>query len=174
MKECMVTQEILKSRLHYDPETGIFTWIKSNNSSISKGEVAGTLNHDGYIQIGINKKYYLAHRLAVLYMTGEFPEFEVDHIDHDRTKNNWENLRKVTGSENSMNLSVDVRNSTGVTGVYKRKTGKPWVARITVNRKEKYLGSFVDFDDAVEARKTAEVKYGFHKNHGNNQLNKDK
>jgi hypothetical protein len=168
----MLTQEILKQRLHYDPLTGLFTWLVSNNSSRSNGEVAGSLNGAGYIQIRINKKFYLAHRLAFLFMNGSLPKGQVDHINHVKTCNAWANLRDVSELINHQNISKDMRNKTGVTGVKYRHNQDRFIARIGVNKTDVYLGSFKNLDDAVIARKHAEKHYGFHVNHGAEQKQK--
>lgn len=82
----MLTQSELKNKLTYNPETGLFG---------RKNKIAGSLRPNGYIQIGINKKLFRAHRLAFLYMTGEWPKSDVDHIDMDRKNNKWANLREA-------------------------------------------------------------------------------
>ena len=81
-----LTQERLKELLHYDPETGYFTWKISPNNAVKVGSVAGT-SMNNYIRIIIDHKAYLAHRLAFLYMEGYFPEHEVDHINRIRDDN---------------------------------------------------------------------------------------
>lgn len=100
----MLTQEELKQKLIYDPETGIFTWIPRPRS-FRRNYVAGGQMLNGYITIGVGKPY-LAHRLAFLYMTGQFPTNQVDHINRIRNDNRWCNLRDATSSENSFNKSV--------------------------------------------------------------------
>jgi hypothetical protein len=162
----MLTQEALKKRLKYEPDTGAFIWINTNSYRFKNGSVAGTLNSTGYWVIILDRKQYLAHRLAFLYMNGEMPTHQVDHIDHNKTNNKYSNLRLVTNSENSKNLKLDKRNKTGVSGVQFRKKYGIFIARINVDKKDIYLGSFKNFDDAVLAREKASIKYGFHFNHG--------
>lgn len=133
------------------------------------GDIAGSLNTHGYVGIKVFGKLYLAHRLAYLYMLGETPD-EVDHINHIRADNRWVNLRDVTRSENCKNNSKRKDNASGVTGVHWKKRDSRWVAQIRVDKETLWLGQFVKFSDAVDARKNAEVLYGFHENHGKEGL----
>jgi hypothetical protein len=99
-----LTQERLKEILHYDPETGMWTWIKERKyMNILVGSIAGTVKSNGYLYIGIDRKQYRASRLAFLYMTGKLPPDEVDHKNRVRLYNRWSNLRLVTHSENQQN-----------------------------------------------------------------------
>lgn len=159
MKEEM-TQEKLKKLLYYNQETGIFTRRKSV-CRWKKGEVAGSVNREGYFAIRIKTKHYLAHRLAWLYVYGYFPEFKIDHINRNRTDNRICNLRHVSDVCNARNRDKRCDNTSGVTGVYWRKDTKKWRSLITINKKIKYLGNFKNIDDAVKARYEAEVKYNW-------------
>lgn len=160
-----LTQERLKELLHYDQDAGIFTWITPPAYRHTAGQKAGSLTSQGYIFIGLDGVNYLAHRLAFLYILGRFPS-NTDHIDHDRTNNKWANLREVSNSENHKNRAMSKRNTSGFTGVQWVERHKRWMAKIKVNQKVIYLGYFKRIEDAIEARKKANVKYGFHKNHG--------
>lgn len=162
----MITQTALQALLHYDPETGAFTWKTPPRGKVA-GAVAGcTDTSTGYVKIGIAGWHYRAHRLAFLYMTGQWPEGPVDHIDHDRSNNAWTNLRATTTQGNSQNKVLQRNNASGVTGVRWDPAKRAWAARIEVNGRRVHLGFFVDYDEAVEARKAAEVEHGFHPNHG--------
>lgn len=161
-----LTQEYLKSILDYNPENGIFTW-KFNRSKLAKiGCIAGTIDKRGYIVIGVNQKNYKAHRLAWLYVYGEFPPKQIDHINHDRTDNRIANLRIVSNQENQKNKTKQINNTSRVTGVGWHKASNKWCARISVNKKYIHLGLFTDINEAIAARKQAELYYGFHANHG--------
>lgn len=83
----------------------------------------------------------------------------IDHINHDTKNNRKSNLRIVTASQNNMNSSKRSDNISGVTGVSWHKGISKWRARINVDGNEIQLGYFVEFEDAVRARKEAEEKY---------------
>jgi len=161
-----LTQERLKSLLHYDPCTGVFTWLDRRSIRVAAGHIAGGIHPHGYIHIGINKRQYGAHRLAFLYMTGEMPVNQVDHINGVRDDNKWANLRHATHSINSKNRRKDKTNKSGVTGVHWNKRDERWQSNIRINWELLFLGYFTDWFEAVCARKSAETKYGFHINHG--------
>jgi hypothetical protein len=161
----VLTKEKLKAHLHYDPETGLFTWIKPTGDRVRVGYVAGCKRSDnGYVILKF-ERCYLAHRLAFLYMTGSIPKF-VDHINGKRDDNRWCNLRSVSRSQNGQNMALPNTNKSGVIGVFWNKGKNKWTARIKVEQRDFHLGHFVDFDDAVKARRAAEVVHGFHQNHG--------
>jgi len=161
----MITQTRLKELLDYNPDTGVFTW-KVRRSNIAAGTVIFSRHSHGYFQVGVDKKRYLAHRLAWLYVYGEMPEHEIDHINHDPADNRIKNLRCVTHAENLKNASLQKNNLSGINGVHYDKSRSKWMAHIQVQKKFKNLGRFDSFEDAVFARKTAEIRYGFHENHG--------
>ena len=155
----MLTKERLDELLAYDPETGLFTWKVRINGRIRVGDEAGRTNTSGHIQITISRSSYCAHRLAFLAMTGRWPENEVDHINGNPADNRWVNLRPATRVENMRNQRTNARNTSGVTGVsWDTRRGK-WMAFIQTNRKTTHLGYFTKFEDAVAARRAAEVKY---------------
>tara|TARA_R100000995_G_scaffold84711_1_gene64431 strand:+ start:3495 stop:4145 length:651 start_codon:yes stop_codon:yes gene_type:complete len=155
--------EELKEFLDYNPDTGIFTWIKSRgrNSSVV-GKEAGhkqKFERDTRIRISVNGKLYFAHRLAYYIYHGVDPlEKEVDHKDRNPLNNKIDNLRLATKKENCRNSSMSKNNTSGVTGVHWHKVKKKWEATITEGKK-KYLGIFTNKEDAIKARKEAEIKY---------------
>lgn len=161
-----MTQAKLKDLLAYDPDTGIFTWLVSATNSVKVGSVAGTIGNHGYLHIMINGRRYLAHRLAWMYVHGRFPCGQTDHINHERLDNRINNLREVTADENSKNLSLRKSNKSGFTGVFFDKYAYKWRAQIKFNDKIISLGYFINIEDAIEARKEANIKYSFHENHG--------
>ena len=162
----MITQELLKELLHYDPLSGIFTNKVNRGTRAIKGEQAGHVDTQGYVIINIDYKKYAAHRFAYLYMTGDFPKNDIDHIDHNKSNNKWSNIRSVSIGDNSKNLPKRKDNTSGFTGVSWSKNRNRWRAEITVNKKIVRLGEFFDLSDAINARKQANIKYNFHSNHG--------
>lgn len=120
----------------------------------------------GYVAIWFQGRIHLAHRLAFLYMEGEFPPDQVDHINGVRTDNSWPNLRMVAAAENQKNMKIAKNNKSGVTGVSWFKSRGKWVADIGVKGKTHRLGYRDSWFEAVCLRKSAENKYGYHRNHG--------
>lgn len=157
----------------YDYETGVLYWRWRVNSRVPKTLEAGTQrksNDDGYMNVSVNGRYYPVHRVVMLMCYGFYGEgLEVDHINHVRNDNRLFNLRFVTHGENMRNKSVSSKNTSGVTGVSFSKAKKKYVARITVNWKVIHLGVFETLEEAAAARREAELKYGFHSNHGLNK-----
>ena len=127
----------------------------------------GHITTCGYRIFYKKKKPYLEHRVIWEKHNGKIPKgLEIDHINHDRLDNRIENLRLVTKQENQRNAKRRIDNTSGVTGVVWRNENKRWYAQIGIDGKNIHLGCFSEFSDAVNARKNAEVLYGFHKNHG--------
>ena len=137
----MITQERLKELLDYNPETGLFTWLVSKGTRREDG-IAGSLHPEGYWQIGIDGKLYKAHRLAWLYMTGEWPKDQIDHINGIRDNNRFINLREATQAENHQNRALNANNVSGYPGVSWHKRDCKWQGHITLDGKQKHLGYF--------------------------------
>lgn len=156
----MITYERLREVLDYDEETGVFTWKVRNGFKMS-GMEAGTINHDGYKRIAIDKRHYMAHRLAWLYIHGYFPEHEIDHIDRDPSNNKINNLRESSRSCNCSNRNVRSDSSSGVTGVLFRKDNGMWTSNIVILGKRTHLGQFKTKLNAAKARYMAELDSGF-------------
>ncbi|ELZ3650030.1 HNH endonuclease [Salmonella enterica] len=153
----------------YNEETGRLHWKVKFCRSMNAGDVAGDVNAQGYYRVTVNRKQYLAHRIIwdILHPEDKLSiEDEIDHIDHNPLNNMRDNLRKVDSKTNGRNVSLGSLNTSGTVGVYWRKREQKWLAQIKVNQKSIHLGYFSDKNDAVTARKKAELKYNFHKNHG--------
>lgn len=156
--EDSLTYEQLVNKLSYNPTTGVFRWLVSVNH-ISLNSQAGTIDRKGYRRIKVNGKKRAAHRLAWLYMTGEWPKLFVDHIDTNKDNNRWKNLRESTNAQNVQNSKTDKTNTTGFKGVSIRKATGKYLAQIRANNILHYLGDFDLPEDAYHAYCKAAVKY---------------
>ena len=138
--------------LHYDPETGNFTWKRAGNNRISVGQTAGHLNLCGYIKITIGRRQYAAHRLAWLAIYGTWPNKLIDHINGDRSDNRIVNLRLATAAQNIQNARSYARKTpNGLKGTsYDPRSGK-WYAVVTVDKRRLHLGTFATSEDANAA-----------------------
>lgn len=157
--------------LIYCPETGEFSWLINKGTKVKRGDLAGRKitnkrSKKSYLVVSLNSKAYLAHRLAFLYMTGKFPVDQVDHINGNGIDNRWVNLRPASSKENGMNRRLNKRNKSGFVGVSWDTEFCKWRSDIRVNGKTKFLGKFKNKQDAILARKEANIKYGYHSNHG--------
>lgn len=170
-----LTQEIVKELIHYDPETGKLFWKerdvkwfvnegskkKWNTKYANKEAFIG--DSHGYKNGSLLYNNLFAHRLIWFYMTGEWPD-QIDHINGVPSDNRWVNLRNVSNHENRKNCKKRKDNTSGFSGVRFHRT--KYQARIFVNGKEKHIGVYDTIEEAVAARKQAEIQYGFHENHG--------
>jgi hypothetical protein len=151
-----LTAKKLRQVLSYDWETGIFKWRIKPAPRIRIGDVAGSDDGQGYIVIGYKGERHFAHRLAWLYMTGEWPTMEIDHEDTNPSNNKWLNLRDVPHSTNQHNHRRPQRNNqAGVLGVhYEVSTGR-WRAQLRVGRRRILNASFVTMEEATAAYEEA-------------------
>jgi HNH endonuclease len=153
----MITQNVLKNLLNYDPKTGIFVWKNNLSNRIKIGDIAGSIRKDGYITIRIDGKAYLAHRLAYFYIYGKFPKNGIDHIDGNMGNNRIDNLREANQSENMQNIKMEYcNNHTGFLGV--GIIGKRYISQIGLSGKRIYLGCFKTPEQAHDAYLKAKRK----------------
>lgn len=135
----MHTVEHLRTNYGYNPETGLF-YRKARPQ-----RVCGTLRKDGYVVINWNYKLHLAHRMAWLYVYGEWPTQEIDHIDLNRNNNRISNLRDVPRWVNHLNCGRQSNNTSGYIGIDRFENR--WRARCC----EEHLGLFATLEEAVTA-----------------------
>lgn len=163
----------IQELLDYNPETGVFIWMprsiqvdrkeinKSWNTKYARKQ-AGSAYKKGntnYLYITIYDKHYYAHRLAFLYMIGEWPEKNIDHVDGDGLNNKWNNLRLADPRENGANRGPQANNTSGFKGVSFDKSRNLYRAVITVEGKTKHLGRFAIPEEAHAAYAIAAKKY---------------
>lgn len=167
----MITVERLREVLRYDPDTGKFYW-RARNTQPFDGRFAGREaltadNGQGYKCGMVDQKPVKAHRVAFAMMAGKWPD-NIDHIDGSRSNNKWANLRHATKKENSENQKLRSTNTSGQLGVFYRKDIDKWAAQIGGKSSggKQHLGMFNTKEEAVAARKGAEIVLGYHPNHG--------
>lgn len=159
-----VSLERLREVLDYDPETGRFVWRISLNARGPAGSVAGTSLPDGYLRIQIDRVPMKAHRLAWLWVHGEMPLCEVDHINRIKSDNRITNLRLATSKQNKENQSLRVTNTSGHKGVHWDKSREKWMAFVVHHRKFKNLGRYDDLNQAIEVAEDARRQLFTHHN----------
>lgn len=157
----MLTAERLREALDYNPLTGEFRWLVTLSNRAPAGKLAGTIEpRDGYRKISVDGVDYRAGRLAFLWMTGQWPDPEVDHINRVAGDDRWENLREATRSQNNGNVGRRSHNTSGLKGVFASSSKKnPWCARIFIKKCARYLGTFRTQEEAHAAYMAAAVAH---------------
>ncbi len=155
-----MTADELKSVLHYDPDTGAFSWKTENRNGWKPGLPAGSKGRFGaskkeYVQIMIGRRKYYAHRLAWLYMTGEMPALRVAHLNNDGTDNRWCNLVHESAFETQIRNHPDLPSGGEYPGV--RRRGNRFEARVKVKGGYVTVGYF-DTPELAHRARTDAVK----------------
>jgi hypothetical protein len=130
----------IREVIDYDPVTGLFTRKDDRFIPRDGRSRCGRTDSYGYLQIGIGRKYYLAHRMAWWFVYGEWPAGELDHINGDRADNRIANLRPASRSQNCANSKN--KRPGRLRGAYWEPRDRKWRATITVARKHRFLGYF--------------------------------
>ena len=152
-------------------ENGKLYWKVKPSNNVKAGARIGCLEPTtGYRKVKVKYTQTYEHRIVWELFNGPIPEdMEIDHINHIRDDNRIENLRLVNRRENTRNSSIRSDDTSGVVGVcFDKKRGK-WYAQIVLNGTRLHLGRFSEKSEAIKARLEAEMKYGFHENHGINR-----
>lgn len=167
IKKDDLTLEQVNKVLKYNEHSGELTWIsKESSRSVVVDTRAGTKHKNGYRYIQLYGNSYPEHRLIWFIKTGNFPSGVIDHINHKRDDNRWSNLRDVSFSENMRNQTVLKGTRTGEQGIWYCKRRKRYIAELTYEGKKVMQRSFINFDEAKEAREKLMAELGFHHNHG--------
>ena len=150
----------LESFCYYNPNSGAFIATrKRHGSHVCPGMELTSLDARGYPRIYVGGRMYKSHNLAWLWMLGDWPKQQIDHINRDQSDNSWSNLRDTTSSINNYNRQTPRNNNSGVTGVCWATKVNKWQASIKVNKKTIFLGYYSFFEDAIMSRKSAEKLY---------------
>lgn len=178
-KADLLTCEIAKELLDYDPTSGRLFWkeraasffssegsCRSWNNRYSGKEALTGIDDKGYRTGCILNKNYKSHRVIWLIEKGRWPSGDIDHIDGDTLNNKIENLRDVPHAINRRNSAINKNNTTGVAGVIWHERLQRWMAQMRVGRRTVYLGVYATLHEATIARKAAEKVTGYHPNHG--------
>lgn len=185
-KRVLPTPEELRKLLRYEHLAGLLFWRERTpdmfrvtagrtaehacnnwNSRYAGKEALRHKTEDGYLTGRIFDKPFKSHRVIWAMVHGEWPEAHIDHINHDKSDNRIDNIRSISHAENQKNKPVWRKNKSGVNGVSWRPDCEKWVAQISTGGKNYYLGLYSKMNGAIKARAAADIKYGFHKNHGN-------
>lgn len=158
MNKVALSQARLREILNYDADTGVFTY-RVLRGHMMPGDVAGSINKDGYVTIRVCRRVCLAHRLAWFYVTGAWPVKFIDHKNGVKTDNRLDNLREADEFINQQNIRRAPRNkkSSPLLGARWRKDSHMWRSSITINGKNKSLGMFETDADAHEFYLLAKV-----------------
>lgn len=184
MLEQNVSPTLLREIIRYDADTGRLFWLprqpchfrddrkippevlcsRWNTRYAGRGALTAVAAN-GYRTGDIFNFTAAAHRVAWALGSGNWPKHEVDHINGIRDDNRFSNLRDVSTQTNRKNVGIR-KNTSGVLGVSWNSERGRWVAQITIDGKNTYLGSFDTIGEAAEVRRQASLKHGFHPNHG--------
>lgn len=158
------TYDQVNELLSYDPLSGLLTWKVNRRGTATAGSIAGyaeiRTKKPSYIRVTIFDRRYQAHHIAVLLMTGEWPDV-VDHVDHNGLNNIWENLEVTDYQGNNRNRGFS-KNASGHTGIYQ----KPATGNFYVNIGGIYRGTKGTLEEALILRNEVYKNEGYHANHG--------
>ena len=175
---------LLHKLLRCDPVTGKLFWRERPVDMFSDGGKGREANcnswnakYEGQEALAVETEYgyyrgtilgssYNAHRVAWALTHNAWPSDKIDHINGVRNDNRLENMRVVISSDNNKNACIPSDNKSGVIGVCWVKAVKKWKSYISDSGKQKTIGFYLDKGDAISARKAAEIKHGYHPNHG--------
>lgn len=153
-----ITQDMAIEFLRYEPETGFLIWIKKASDKTVVGKRAGwSRSPGGYRQVGFMGEIIYEHRLIWLILTGAFPLGQVDHKNGIKGDNRFVNLREAQSSQNLANIGPKRDNTSGQKNVHWCDRKKRWIAKIKRDGKTTHVGTFSNFDAAVEAARQARI-----------------
>ena len=152
----MITQNYLNQIFKY--KDGNLYWKINFSLKIKEGKKAGSINKQGRMQIGINKKVYIFSRIVFLYHHGYLPKL-IDHIDGNKLNNKIENLREATISQNNCNSKIPSHNTSSKKNVSFNTRDKIWNVSLKVNKKRIFIGGFKDLELANLVATMAREKY---------------
>lgn len=157
-----------RPRHHFDSGIGYAVWHRkcagryADNIQICK-------SRGGYLrrEFRLKGRRFLCHKVAWYFMTGEYPLFDIDHINGDSTDNRWENLRDGT-VVNMHNVKKNANNTSGFNGVSFDTFKGKYVAYYNCpkEKKQKRLGVFESAEEAAEVSRAKRQELGYSDRHG--------
>lgn len=161
-RHSLITAERLREIVIYDPETGVFTWRIARGKCAAGARVGCPRKAGEYWVARLDYRMYYLHRLAWLYVTGQWPADDVDHRDLNKSNNRWKNLRPATQKQNNENMKLAKNNASGYRGVAQMPASSKWRARIRHFGRDIHLGYFATKESAFAARLQAEKELFTH------------
>jgi hypothetical protein len=146
-----LTAQQVRELFSYNRHTGELRWKVKLSIRAPVGKIAGFKQPSGRIKVGIWGKEYMMHRIIWLWMTGKWPEYEIDHVDENQSNNRWNNLREATPSQNHRNRGPQKNNKTGYKGVCFATRAQKFLARIKHQGVGYNLGLFNTAEEAYAA-----------------------
>ena len=153
----MLNADEVRRLLHYDQETGVLRWKQDMTTWTRAGSEAGVIQMGKYRRVGIRGRYYMAHRLAWLIVTGMWPTHEIDHINGNKADNRWVNLRAATTTQNRRNTRH--QNRSGLIGASYHAGSGRYRAQIRVDGRRIFLGWFQTAKEASAAYVAAAIRH---------------
>lgn len=146
----------IRNYISCDPATGLLRWLMrpTAKGNVKAGDIAGSKTH-GYLRVCFRGHKIPAHHLCWALHYGEWPNGELDHINGKRSDNRIVNLRLASTSQNHANKGRQKNNKTGYKGVHFNKERGLYVAQISVDGRNRFLGRFQTADLAYAAYKDA-------------------
>ena len=158
-----MSEDLLRELFRY--KDGRLYWREDRRPRVKAGDEAGWTDKGGYKRVIINGKSYFVHKLVWLYHGNEIAEgMQVDHRNQKQWDCRIENLREVTFGDNMKNKKTYKTSKTKCAGVTVKPSGS-YQVKIGVKGKQLYIGTFKKLDEAIKAKKLAEIEYGYHTNH---------
>ncbi len=158
--------DYFRSHLSYCEESGLMYWVKKPSNRVNIGELAGTVNRQGYLVVTVRRQKIQGHRVAWLLHHGKWPKHQIDHVDGNRSNNRISNLRDATHVQNMQNTAMFRNNRSGCMGVRWNNKSSRWVSFIGHGGKRISLGTHTSLLEAAARRKSREISLGYHPNHG--------
>lgn len=157
MPTALPTIDELVQSIDYNPETGAMSW-KKDRGSRKLGDSIGCKDKHGYLLVRFAGALLKCHRVAFAIHHKRWPSFDIDHKNGIRTDNRISNLREANRQQNAMNQGLRSDNTSGHKGVHWRKIERKWWAQIQISGKCKSLGLYDDINEAINARRKAELE----------------